>query len=361
MAETQPACGGAEHGGHAGAGNSPKSSGASGDGRTARGREGTARRQANGAAPAAAAAAAATVRPRSAVLPYRGTGEEPRMLRDFVQAVVGGGIDELVVGIDRDIGEYPELEEECARNPGRIRAVTVPPSPDWGFRFAAVVWHLIGEARHDLVLVTNVDELPGSAALEPPRRAGIARGYVLESGPPARDGPLAIPMWTGTFWVWRPALDRYLDLGLYKRIRDGGDSFFFWSAVRAGLRYHLRQGPWITVRGGVHVDIWWYRWKSALRESATAQHAWSGVAIHRRAARNFVAIRGMVERKEWWSLAGWLAGMARPNSYWAAQARSLGDIDWLHQGRLPYDDLWRRWWKTSPSSEAVVAHGRAAS
>ena len=177
------------------------------------------------------------------------------MLADFVQAVMQGGIDELAVGIDRDIGEYPELEEECARYPGRVRAVTVPPSPEWGFRFAAVVWHLIGDARHDLVLVTNVDELPGPAALEPPRRAGIAPGYVLESGPTARDGPLAIPVWTGTFWVWRPALGRYFDLGLYKSIRDGGDSFFFWSAVRAGLRYHLRQGPWITVRGGGHADL----------------------------------------------------------------------------------------------------------
>ena len=355
MTETQPAGGDAAHGSHEGQGAAPnraepQDATASGDGWS--GQDGSRPR----ASPQAAAPAAA--RPRSAILPYRGAGEEPRMLRDFVRAVVQGGVDELVVGVDRGVGEYPELEEECARHPDRVRAVTVPPSPDWGFRFAAVVWHLIQDARHDLVLVANVDELPGPAALEPPRRAGIAPGYVLESGPTASDGPLEIPVWTGTFWVWRPALAGYLDPKLYRRIRDGGDSFFFWSAVRAGLRYHLRQGPWITVRGESHDKIGWYQWKNGLRESARAQRAWSEIAVHRRAARNFVAIRGMWEQREWWRLRGWLAGLARPNSYWAAQARALDDTDWLHQGRLPYDDLWKRWWKRAPSSEAVVAHGR---
>ena len=297
--------------------------------------------------------------PRSVVLPYRGGGEEPGLLRDFCETVMRSDVDELVIGIDRGESEYPEIAEACGRYGGRVRAVVVPPSPEWGSRFAAVLWRLIEGARSDLVLATNVDEVPSAEALGPPHRAGLAPGCVLESGPPEREwdaGPPA-PGWTGTFWVWRPALGRYFDLRLYKRIRDGGDFFFFWSAVKAGLRYHQRKGPWITVRGGEHTDLGWVRWKDGLRASACAQEAWRAVAVHRRAARNLVAIRGLAGNREWWHLAGWLAGMARPNSYWAARARDLHGADWLHQGRLPYDDLWRRWYRRGPTEEAVVVHG----
>lgn len=295
--------------------------------------------------------------PRSAVLPYRGGGDEPRILRSFCEAVMRSGIDELVIGTDRDESEYPEIEECCRAYSGRVRVVKVPASPEWGSRFAAVLWHLIASAKHDLILVTNVDELPSRWALEPPHKVGRAPGYVLESGPPERGGAPVMPYWTGTFWVWRPALDRYFDLRLYKRIRDGGDLFFFWSAVRAGLRYHRQKGPWITIHGEEHADLAWCRWKEGLRVSAQAQKAWGRVAVHRRAAKNLVTVLGIAKRKDCWYLAGWLTGMIRPNSYWVAMSRRLHVQDWVHQGRLPYDDLWRRWWRRTPSREAVVVHG----
>lgn len=296
----------------------------------------------------------------SAVLPYRGGGDEPGMLPGFVQNIMEGGIDELVIGIDRDTHGCPELADAAARYPGRVRAAVVPASPDWGFRFAAVVWHLIGEARHDLVLVTNIDEVPSRGALGPTQKVGTDDRYVLESGPVWSGGGGArtqIYGWTGTFWLSKPALGRYFDLPLYKSIRDGGDAFFFTSAVAAGLRYHVRPEPWIrTVRKG-HMELGWFRWKVGLRESAAAQDDWSKVALYRRAARNFVAMRRILADEGRPYLAGWISAMLRPNSYWVRQSRALSGVDWVYQGRLPYDDLWRRWWRRAPSSRAVVVHG----
>ena len=181
--------------------------------------------------------------PRSAVLPYRGGGEEPRILLGFCETVMGSDIDELVIGIDRDKCEYPEIEKVRGLYGDRVRAVRVPASPEWESRFAAVLWHLIASARYDLILATNVDEIPSKQALAYPHKAGRVPGYVLESGPADRGGAPVLPYWTGTFWLWRPALGDYFDLRLYKRIRDGGDLFFFWAAVKAGLRYHRQQGP----------------------------------------------------------------------------------------------------------------------
>lgn len=290
---------------------------------------------------------------RSVVLPYRGAGTEPHTLLDFCEMVMQSDVDELVIGVDRDISEYPEIGKVCGRYGCRVRAVQVPASPNWGFRFAAVLWHLVGTAKHDLVLVTNVDEMPSASALGPPHRAG-RNGYVLESGPDAKWGETVIPRWTGTFWVWRPALGKYFDLALYRLIRDGGDSFFFRSAVKAGLRYHVRQGPWIETVGGNHTDLGWYRWKVGFRDGVAAQEAWSKIVVHRRAARNLVVMRRLPWVNNTWYAVGWLSGMARPNSYWAAQARELDGANWLHQGRLPYDDLWKGWWRRKPSSEAVV-------
>lgn len=294
---------------------------------------------------------------RSVVLPYRGGVDESRIFGNFVRSVMNSGVDELVVGIDRDAGEYPEIAKALCEHGGRLRAVTVLSSGEWGFRFAEVLWHLIGAARHDLVLVTNVDEMPSADALGPPHKAGAVEGYVLESGPDARWGKSALPKWTGTFWVWRPALGSYFDLGLYRLIRDGGDSFFFWSAVRKGLRYHVRQGPWIETRGDNHMDLGWYRWKNGFRDSATAQGTWGKIALHRRLARNLAAVRGLPWADDMWYAAGWILAMIRPNSYWAAQARELDDADWIHQGRKPYDDIWRRWWRRKKSGGAVVVHG----
>lgn len=130
---------------------------------------------------------------RSAVLPYRGDPEESGMLPDFVRAIMQCDVDELVIGIDRDAHEYPEISDAASRYPGRVRAAVVPASPDWGFRFAAVVWHLIGEARHDLVLVTNIDEVPSGGALGPTQKVGKDDRYVLESGPVVDEGGGANP------------------------------------------------------------------------------------------------------------------------------------------------------------------------
>ena len=299
--------------------------------------------------------------PRSVVLPYRGVGEEPRILLGFCETVMRSDIDELVIGIDRDEREYPEIEKARALYGDRVRAVKVPASSEWGSRFAAVLWHLIAAAMHDLVLVTNVDEMPSKRALGFPHKAGRMPGYVLESGPPECGGAPVLPYTTGTFWLWRPALGDYFDLRLYKRIRDGGDVFFFWSAVKAGLRYHRQQGPWITIHGAEHWDLGWCRWKEGLRASTHSQKKWGGIAAYRRAARNLVCVLEVVRRKkDIWYLAGWLAGMIRPNSYWATVSRTLNVIDWVHQGRLPYDDLVRRWWKRAPSHEAVVVSGHDA-
>lgn len=295
---------------------------------------------------------------RSAVLPYRGGPDEQRMLPGFVQSIMEGGIDELVIGIDRDACEYPEIAGVCSRYRGRVRAAVVPPSPEWGFRFAAVVWHLIGGAEHDLVLVTNIDEAPSGSALGPTQKVGKDDRYVLESGPVEGDDATSLPGWTGTFWLWRPALGRYLDPSLYKTIRDGGDAFFFWSAVKAGLRYHVRPEPWIRTDRAGHMELDWFRWKVGLREGAAAQDAWKGIALYRRAARNLVAIRNILREEDGPYLRGWLSAMVRPNSYWARQSRALSDVDWVYQGRLPYDDLWRRWWRRAPSSRAVTVHGR---
>ena len=299
--------------------------------------------------------------PRSVILPYRGGGEEPRILLGFCETVMRSDIDELVIGIDRDECEYPEIEKVRGLYGDRVRVVKVPASPEWGSRFAAVLWQLIASARHDLVLVTNVDELPSKRALGSPHKAGRMPGYVLESGAPKRGGAPVLPYWTGTFWLWRPALCDYFDLRLYKRIRDGGDLFFFWSAVKAGLRYHRQKGPWITIHGAEHGDLGWCRWKEGIRVSAHAQKKWGGIAAYRRAARNLVCMLEIVRRKkDIWHLAGWLAGMTRPNSYWATMARTLHVMDWVHQGRLPYDDLVGRWWRRAPSREAIVAYGHDA-
>lgn len=297
------------------------------------------------------------VGPRSVVLPYRGAGNEPQILLTFCETVMQSDVDELVIGVDRDVDEYPEIKKVYGLYGTRVRAVRVPASPDWGFRFAAVLWHLIEAAEHDLVLVTNVDELPSKQALGPPHKAGHIPGYVLESGPLERGGAPALPFWTGTFWVWRPALNDYFDLRLYKKIRDAGDIFFFWSAVGAGLRYHRRKAPWITISGKEHGDLGWVKWKGGFWESVHAQRAWGGIAVHRRAARNLVSVSGAVRQKRWWHVMGWLAGAMAPNSYWATQARTLHFIDWLYQGRLPYDDLLKWWWRRASSGEAVVVHG----
>lgn len=295
---------------------------------------------------------------RSAVLPYRGDPDEARMLPGFVQTVMQGGIDELVIGIDRSAHEYPEIADACDIYPGRVRAVVVPASPDWGFRFAAVVWHLIGEAKHDLVLVTNVDEMPSSGALGPPQKAGRDDCCPLESGPAESGESTPLPGWSGTFWVWKPALGRYFDPSLYKNIRDGGDTFFFWSAVEAGLRYHIRQAPWTKITREGHMRLDWFRWKAGLREGAVLQGELMGKVFYRRAARNFVAIRKILKEKDVAYLAGWLSAMLRPNSYWARQSRAMNIADWVYQGRLPYDDLCRQWWRRAPSSRAVMVHGR---
>lgn len=120
---------------------------------------------------------------RSVVLPYRGDPDEAGMLPGFVRIIMQSDVDELVIGIDRDAHAYPVIADACRQYQGRVRAVVVPASPDWGFRFAAVVWHLIGEARYDLVLVTNIDEVPSSGALGRPQKVGMDDRYVLESGP----------------------------------------------------------------------------------------------------------------------------------------------------------------------------------
>lgn len=300
-------------------------------------------------------------RGRSVVLPYRGDGDESRMFPSFVQNIMKGDIDELVIGVDRDAHEYPEIADASGRYLGRIRAAVVPASPDWGFRFAAVVWHLIGAARHDLVLVTNIDEVPSSGALGPTQKVGTDDRYVLESGPVWSEGRgerTQIHGWTGTFWLWKPALGRYFDLPLYKSIRDGGDTFFFTSAVAAGLRYHVRPEPWIRIARKGHMELGWFRWKVGLKESAAVQNDWAKIAFYRRAARNFVVMRRILKDEGRPYLAGWISAMLRPNSYWARQSRMLSNEDWFYQGRLPYDDLWRRWWRRAPSSKAVVVHGR---
>lgn len=167
---------------------------------------------------------------RSAVLPYRGS-TEASLLPGFVPAVMQSGIDELVVGVDDDVCAYPEVADACELHGSRVRAVRIPTSPDWEFKFAAVLWRLIDSAEHDLVLVTNVDELPSGMALGKPER-GRAGDYVLESGSDTTSSAAKILAWTGTFWLWRPAPESYFDLEEYKRIKDGAGLFFFYSAVR---------------------------------------------------------------------------------------------------------------------------------
>lgn len=106
------------------------------------------------------------------------------------------------------------------------------------------------------------------------------------------------------------------------------------------------------------MELGWFRWKVGLKESAAAQDNWAKIALYRRVARNFVAIRGIRKEEDRSYLAGWISAMLRPNSYWARQSRILSDADWVYQGRLPYDDLWRRWWRRAPSSKAVTVHGK---
>ena len=291
---------------------------------------------------------------RSAVLPYRGGKDESGLLAGFVQAVLRSDIDELVVGVDDDADSYPEVARARRRHGDRLRVVQVPPSPDWGFRFAAVLWHLIQCAKHDLVLVTNVDEIPSGMALERPRRAGRSEHYVLESGFDTADDEVNLPGWTGTFWLWRPSLEKYVDVGDYKRIRDGGDSFFFWSAIGAGLRYHSRHGRWITLRRKPHSELYWFRWKSGLRECALGyRREGSPPGLARRMVRAAkVSWSIAAGRGDRWYHAGWLAGLLRPRAYWTTAAQGMGYFEWAWQGSLPYEDLCKRWWRSRPSMPA---------
>lgn len=296
---------------------------------------------------------------RSAVLPYRGGADEAGMLPGFVSTVMQGGIDELVIGVDGDIRAYPEVTKAYKAYGGRVRAVRVPSSPDWGFRFAAVLWHLISSAKHDLVLVTNVDELPSRAALGWPERAGGADGYVLESGSDTTPDSTDIPAWTGTFWLWRPALESYVDLGEYKKIRDGGDSFLFRSAIRAGKRYKARHGMWVTLRRESHMDLHWFRWKMGLYDCAMSYRKTGVPPLASRMAGSVRMLRGIVlggagrsGRDRWW-YAGFMAGLLRPRSYWTVAAQDMEDLEWVWQGRVPYDDLFRHWWRRGPSAQAL--------
>lgn len=302
---------------------------------------------------------------RSAVLPYRGGSDEAGLLQGFVRTVMQSGIDELVVGVDDDIQAYPEVAEACKVHGGRVKAVRVPASPDWGFRFAAVLWHLIGSAKHDLVLVTNVDELPSEAALEKPEKAGGAGEYVLESGSNTTPDATDIPTWTGTFWLWRPALESYFDLEEYKRIKDGGDSFFFYSAIRAGKKYRARHGLWITLQRKSHMDLHWFRWKLGLLHCAMSYKRQGLPPLASRMVDSARLLRDIVWRGgrsgyDRWYCAGFMAGLLRPRSYWTVAAQGMDGAEWVWQGRVPYDDLFKYWWRRRPSARAFRMEGTSA-
>lgn len=157
---------------------------------------------------------------RPAVLPHRGGFDESGLLSGFVRAVMQGNIDELVIGVDDDVRAYPEVAKASKLHIRRIKAVRGPAPPEWGTGFVAVLWHLIGGAKRDLVLVTNVDELPSGVALGKPESAGGAGDYFLESGPDTTPDAANIPAWTDTLWLWRPALESYFDLRAHRWIMD---------------------------------------------------------------------------------------------------------------------------------------------
>lgn len=190
---------------------------------------------------------------RSAVLPYRGRVDKSGLLSGFVRAVMQAGIDERVIGVDGDVRAYPEAAKACKLRVGRVKAGRVPASPEWETGFVAVLCHLIGGAKRDLVLVTNGDELPSGVALRNPESGGRAGDYFLESGRDTTPDAISILAWMDTFWLWRPALEPYFDLGAYRRIMDGADSPFFCEELERGRGRVAEHGAVEDLALPVHV------------------------------------------------------------------------------------------------------------
>jgi hypothetical protein len=95
----------------------------------------------------------------TAVLPVRDTDEEYSMLTDSLASCVAMYPSEVLLCLDAPSTRLEERARRVAEffHYSGLRVLTVPPSRDWNFQLAKIVWTAYRQAENDIILSFDVD------------------------------------------------------------------------------------------------------------------------------------------------------------------------------------------------------------
>jgi len=95
----------------------------------------------------------------SALLPVRDSDLEYEMLPYSLASAILCGPDELIIGLDMPSTRIMDKSIEIAKKMGYngLQFLVIPPSTEWSFQLANIIWNGYKKAKHDIILSFDVD------------------------------------------------------------------------------------------------------------------------------------------------------------------------------------------------------------
>lgn len=219
----------------------------------------------------------------SVVVAMRDTPNEREFARNAIPAAIALNPSEMIVGIDDgpnadDLTEYIRSQ---AGNFENLRVVNVPPSSEWRFPLANVIWHCYKACNNNPILVFDIDTILRPTVikgLELIGRDNVAvvsftkRLFCRTVGDYIRYMSYRLSVmrssyvFAGTYWVWRPYYFDAVDRDGMSKIINGFDAYMIYAINKDGrysittlkdvgvkcLDYENEYYPWRQFADGVY-------------------------------------------------------------------------------------------------------------
>ena len=218
------------------------------------------------------------------ILPIKGTKQEFEFAKESIPSILNLHPDELIFGVDSpvDTNLQNHLNDICKTYPkNKSTFVEVEHNTDWNMPLAHILYDCIQKAKHDKILILNVDNrilpriMDGYNTVGKDNQA-ICSGFVKFYVKTLRDHMTNyfhvrglkknLRSWTGVFWIYRPWINKVLSRTEYSKIYNGADTFIFDSVdqhsdyyyeviqdfVYRGLDYENNDLPWQQFMNGIY-------------------------------------------------------------------------------------------------------------